>query len=390
MKSESQSLYTLPFWLLCLSNFLFSSSFSMVIPELPGYLTRLGGGDYIGLIIALFTLTAGISRPFSGKLTDSIGRVPVMAFGSLVCFVCGLLYPILSSVAGLLVLRLFHGFSTGFKPTATAAYVADITASDRRGEAIGTLGISASIGMSLGPPLGSYLAAWTSIDVLFYVSSAFALLSILILIRMPETLADRVPFRPSLLVLKRDEVFEPRVIAPSVVMLLVSYPTGLLLTIGPNLAQSVGLANKGLLFTTYTLSSLLVRVFLSKSSDRYGRVVVLKISVAVLAISMALMALSDSFWMLLSAAAVFGLAWGMNTPVIQAWTVDLSDPANRGKAVATSYIALEIGIGLGAYVSGLLYTTWPGSFALCFGLGAIVSAGALVYMTLRRSTALSY
>lgn len=390
MNSERRSLYTLSFWLLCLSNFLFCSSFSMILPELPGYLTRLGGGEYIGLIIALFTLTAGISRPFSGKLTDSVGRIPVMAFGSLVCFVCGLLYPLLSSVAGLLLLRLFHGFSTGFKPTATAAYVADITADDRRGEAIGTLGISASIGMSLGPPLGSYLAEWASTDALFYISSLFALLSILILIRMPETLTDRVPFRPSLLVLKKNEVFEPRVIAPSVVMLLVSYPTGLLLTVGPDLAQSVGLANKGLLFTTYTLSSLLVRVFLSKSSDRYGRVIVLKISVAVLAFSMALMAMSDSVAWLLMASAVFGLAWGMNTPVIQAWTVDLSEPANRGKAVATSYIALEIGIGLGALISGWIYTHYPGSFALCFGLGAVISAGALVYMTLRRSPALSY
>ena len=60
----------------------------MLIPELPDYLTSLGGEEYKGLIISLFTLTAGFSRPFSGRLTDRIGRVPVMAFGSLVCFVC--------------------------------------------------------------------------------------------------------------------------------------------------------------------------------------------------------------------------------------------------------------------------------------------------------------
>ncbi|MCV5754137.1 hypothetical protein OFN51_35620, partial [Escherichia coli] len=58
------------FGLLIFSNFLFSASFSMMIPELPGYLTSLGGAEYKGLIISLFTLMAGISRPFSGKLTD--------------------------------------------------------------------------------------------------------------------------------------------------------------------------------------------------------------------------------------------------------------------------------------------------------------------------------
>ena len=83
---ETDSIYTLQFALVCLSSFLFSASFNMLIPELPAYLSAMGGASYKGLIIALFTLTAGFSRPFSGKLTDTIGRVPVMAVGSIVCF----------------------------------------------------------------------------------------------------------------------------------------------------------------------------------------------------------------------------------------------------------------------------------------------------------------
>ena len=77
----------------------------MIIPELPAYLTSLGGEDYKGLIISLFTITAGLSRPFSGKLADTIGRMPVMVIGTLVCVVCSLFYPILSSVGGFLLLR---------------------------------------------------------------------------------------------------------------------------------------------------------------------------------------------------------------------------------------------------------------------------------------------
>jgi hypothetical protein len=40
----------------------------MIIPELPAYLTSIGGADYKGLIISLFTLTAGISRPLAESL----------------------------------------------------------------------------------------------------------------------------------------------------------------------------------------------------------------------------------------------------------------------------------------------------------------------------------
>ena len=65
----------------------------MLIPELPGYLSRMGGEEYMGLIISLFTVTAGFSRPFSGKLTDKWGRIPVMVVGAAVSGIAALLYP---------------------------------------------------------------------------------------------------------------------------------------------------------------------------------------------------------------------------------------------------------------------------------------------------------
>src|SRR6185369_4005720 len=123
---KKQRIYSSQFWLLCVSALLFFASFNMIIPELPEFLTKLGGADYKGLIISLFTLTAMISRPFSGKLADTIGRVPVMIIGAAVCFVCSLFYPIIATLSGFFILRLVHGFSTGFSPTGSTAFLADI------------------------------------------------------------------------------------------------------------------------------------------------------------------------------------------------------------------------------------------------------------------------
>ena len=173
---------------MCLSSFLFFASFNLLLPELPDHLTRLGGGAYKGFIIALFTLTAAISRPFSGKLADTVGRIPVMVFGSLVCFVCGFFYPWALSVTGFLGLRLLHGFSTGFKPTGTAAYVADIVPVDRRGEAMGLLGVTGALGMAFGPAFGSWVAGHYSLNAMFYCSSGAALLSLLVQGTLTETL----------------------------------------------------------------------------------------------------------------------------------------------------------------------------------------------------------
>ena len=54
-------------------------------------------------------------------------------------------------------------------------------------------------------------------------------------------------------------------------------------------------------------------------------------------------------------AAVYGISTGIVSPALNAWTVDMSFPEHRGKAMATMYIALEAGIGLGALFSGWIY-----------------------------------
>jgi MFS family permease len=372
--------FNFQFGLLCTSNFLFSASFNMMIPELPDYLTRLGGAEYKGLIIALFTLMAGISRPFSGKLTDTVGRVPVMIFGSLVCVVCSLLYPVLHTVFGFLLLRFFHGFSTGFKPTATSAYGADVVHESRRGEALGALAIGYTTGSSIGPIVGSYFVNHFSFNAMFVVSACFALGSVIILYNIKETLANPQKFKPEVLRISRYEVFDKSAIRPALIMVLMSFALGTVLTVSPDLSSSVGLYNKGIFFTFYTVTSLAIRLLAGKSSDRYGRNIVLVISSLVLFIAMLLLAFVHTAPMILLGSAIFGLSLGMNGPTLMAWTVDLCNVLNRGKAVASVYIALEVGIGAGALISAWIYHNRTENFVYTFLFPAFMAFVAFILL----------
>lgn len=382
-------LYSRPFVLLCLSSLLFSASFQMIIPELPEHLSSMGGAKYIGYIIALFTITAGISRPFSGKLTDTVGRVPVMVIGSLVCVLCGLAYPFVATVWGFLLLRLLHGFSTGFKPTGTAAYAADLSPSERRGEAMSAIGIFSSIGMSAAPPFGSWIAGRWGLNPMFYLSALLALLSVLILVgALHETLPDKQPFRLRHLRISRRDVYAPSALAPAIVMALLSFLYGAIITLTPDMSIRVGLENKGIFLAVSTLAALLVRLVAARISDRRGRVWVMRICALGLALNMGLIALAGDAFTFLLAGFIHGFVGGLASPTLQAWTIDRCDAAERGRALATLYIGLELGIGLGAWASGSIYAGHPERLAWPFWIGAALALTAFLYLW-RRNDAFS-
>lgn len=354
----------------------------MLIPELPDYLSKMGGGELKGLIIALFTVTAGLSRPFSGKLSDTVGRVPVMAFGSLVCVVCGFLYPITTTVIPFLLLRLVHGFSTGFKPTGTAAYIADIVPADRRGETMGIHGLIGSLGMAFGPFLGGWIVQHFDFHVLFYVSSLLSFLSIAILFNMQETLPKerKECFHLGLLKVNRHEIFDGSVVPVVIVVFFCLFSYGAVVTLIPDLSKSIGIKNKGYFFLIYTLASILVRVAAGRWSDRKGRVHVLLIGCLFLMVSLLCLAVTYDIWWLTVSGLLFGIGNGIVSPITQAWTIDLCAEQNRGKAVATMFIALEAGIGLGALLPTFIYKNQvenlPGSFIFTT---AVVSV-AFIYL----------
>ncbi|OJX36832.1 MAG: MFS transporter [Flavobacteriia bacterium 40-80] len=379
MESE-KSIYTKPFILMCLSSLLFAASFNMLIPDLPEYLSGLGGAEYKGFIIALFTLTAGISRPFSGKLTDRIGRIPVMIVGSMVCLICGFLYPVLTTVSGFLFLRLIHGFSTGFKPTATAAYIADIIPRQRWGEAVGLHGMAFSLGQAMGPALGSYITKIYSIETLFHASSLIALLSVVIIIQLKETLVKRERFKFSLLKIKKNEIIDRNAIPAGIVVVFAYLSYGTILTLIPDRTTQIGIDNKGLFFILFTLSSLAARFIAGKVSDKYGRIKVINLGLTAVTFTIIFIGFADTVFTFTLGGIFYGLSMGILSPALNAWTIDLSHPQHRGKAVATMYIALEIGIGGGALLAGTFYGDELSKIPYIFFFIAALTSLALIYM----------
>lgn len=343
------------FWVLCVVVFAYFFSFNLIIPQLPDYLTHMGGERYKGLIIGVFALSALGTRPYSGKLIDYIGRKPIILLGIFVSIGVLFAYPLVQGVVLFLLLRFVHGISAGCTPTATTAFCSDIVPSTRRGEAMGIVGMSGNLGMSLGPALGSEVAVRYNNQTMFIVAGIIAAIALLPTLKLKESLTESKPFKWNMLKLNSKEIIEPRVLTQGLIMMLSIITFGALLTLIPDYCKVFGIKKNGYFFTVVTITSLLVRVFSGKLSDKFGREILVVFGVAILIIANVLIITANSVNTVFLAAAVFGISTGINSPTLFAWTIDSGNPKFLGRGISTLFIFLELGIILGAVLPAEIY-----------------------------------
>lgn len=342
------------FWMLCLSTLFFFTSFNLIIPELSSYLEQLGSKNK-AWIISSFAFVALICRPFSGVLTDKIGRLPIMILGAGIACVASLSYPLAVMASSFIAIRLFHGFSAGFKPTATVAYVSDIVPQKKRGEAMGFVGLMNNIGFMIGVGFGSLIKNKFGFEVLFGVSAFFALASILVVLGMKETLANKQAFQFKHLRIKFSEILSLEVAKPAIIMFFGVIPFGCLLTLIPDYSQKIfQLENKGVFFIYMTCSTLITRIVAGKLSDKFGRIPIILVGTMFWIVGLLLLSFTHTLNLFFLSALVLGVASGFNSPSIFAWAIDLASPKTRGRSMSTLFIFLELGIIIGSILPTIL------------------------------------
>jgi MFS family permease len=96
-----------------------------------------------------------------------------------------------------------------------------------------------------------------------------------------------------------------------------------------------------------------------------------------------LLGLASDIWSYTIAAGVFGLATGVSSPTLFAWTADLSLAHRRGTGSGTMFIALEIGILIGSGLTFLFYHNTIESARTCMFIAAGFGAIALLLLLLQ-------
>ena len=135
-------------------------SFGIVVPILPFYVDEFGaGGIELGLLVASFALMQFIAAPLWGRLSDRIGRRPVLLITIAGNTGALLLLGLADSLGMVMLARILSGGFAGNLGVATA-YIADATSEQDRARWMGLIGLAFAIGFTLGPLIGGVASLW--------------------------------------------------------------------------------------------------------------------------------------------------------------------------------------------------------------------------------------
>src|SRR3954447_4701824 len=163
--------------------------FGIVLPLLPIYSRNFGAsGLMIGVIMASFSLMQFFFAPLWGRLSDRIGRRPVLLISLAGSTLSYLIFGLAPNYSWLLIARAFGGVFAANISTAQA-YIADVTTPADRAKGMGLIGAAFGIGFTLGPPLGGIASAQLGLGAPGFIAAGICGLNFLLAIfRLPESL----------------------------------------------------------------------------------------------------------------------------------------------------------------------------------------------------------
>ena len=374
MTASDQSLYTRPFILAAVANFLFFSNLN-AYTLLPLYIQQLGGREgQIGTIMAMYSVAAILCQLGAGPLIDRFGRKPFILLGAILTIGVSVTF-VFSAQLGwhFYLLRFLQGAAFAAFMTSNLTLLADLAPAGRRAEAVGVFGVSGLVTIALGPAIGEMVLRGYGFRVLFAgtVLLGIGTLAVCLATEVPAPMAVEAPRR-----------LGPEFWRTFMPVIVSSFQFGLANSIVfvflPPFARYVGLPRIAPFYIVYTLMAVAVRFLGGRLADRLERRQVILPSLIGLSIGVLLFSVLQSTWMLVLIAFINGTAHGFVYPATSAMAFDRAPSGARGRALAVFNTAVLAGVTTGAVGFGWfveLVGYRPGFVAL----GLVLALGAGVF-----------
>jgi predicted MFS family arabinose efflux permease len=352
-----EPLWTSSFIKLMVGNLFVFMSFQMLIPTLPPYIKSIGAsGTEIGLVTALFSIGAVLSRPFIGFMLEYKTRKPLVLIGALMLLLITFLYPLSQVVIIFLAFRLLHGLAWGWSTTVNGTAAVDVVPNSRLGEGMGYFGLSITIGMIIAPSLGIFLYQVTSFENLVYISGVLGAIALLLLASVHYQTPEQVlkTKKEDLKFTYMGSLIEKAGWFPATLTLLISLGYGTIVTFIVIFGEERGIDQIFLFYLGNAILASLSRPIAGKWFDRKGPIGLLIVTISITFIGMWVLSFAHSNMMIALAGVLFGIGFGSLIPTLQSWTLTKTPTSRRGVANGMFFSSIDLGLGLSGLVFGVL------------------------------------
>jgi MFS family permease len=349
--------------------------FGLVVPFLPGVARQLGASDFVATAVAAaFSVMQFLFIPLWGRLSDRVGRRPVLLW-SIGASIFGMgLLAFASSLPMLILARLWSGIATANIAVAQA-YIADVTTPETRARGMGLLGMGFGLGFIIGPFVGGELSR---LHVLGHEGAAAALLAaglavvnlVLAFATLPESLTPerRGHGRARAFLLDLEGLREigrfPGVrVAILIGFLTVFFFSGLEVTFRLFTMDAFGMSvvQTGRLFGFVGIVAVIVQGGLIHRLSRVlGEVRLVRAGLVLGALGFFLDGLSPSVgpWFLYLASAVVAFGNGMYTPSLSSYVSRQAGAEAQGLTLGVQQSLGALARVVGPLTGGLIYETF--------------------------------
>ena len=228
-----------------------------------------------------------------------------------------------------------------------------------------------TLSMAIGPLIGLQILKETgSYQFLFITSGILCSLAVLMSFFVNH---PKISSRNNKL--SWENVFEPKVLKVSMVMLLLAFPFAGIMSFITLFAKELSIESTGMFFLIYAIGVSIIRPTTGKMMDKKGPAFVMLLSFIGTISGLVLLSQSTAEPGFLVAAFVLGLGNGIVMPTLQTMVINMVKPEKRGVATSTFFSSIDLGIGIGAFFLGNIVEIFSLSQMYLFcAIGMIVPA----------------
>jgi MFS family permease len=362
---------------------------TIILPLLPFYAEHFGASPaVVGLLVSTYAFCQLFSGPMLGRISDRIGRRPLLLLSQIGTFIGFLVLAGAQSLWMVFLSRVIDG-STAGNLSLAQAYISDVTKPEERAKSFAVIGIAFGIGFLIGPAISGYLAQF-GYQYPVYMAAGLSALSILATYLLlpaskPESGAEGAPRRLMILDWGNYVKYfrEPGLASLLVRFLLFIFAFSMFVSCFALFAERrfswnghpFGVREVGYVYAySGFLGIILQGGLIGRLVKWFGEPLLARVGFASSVVGFVLLAASRGIPLMLLAAGVSSLGTGLLRPILTSLITQKAGRSEQGAVLGLTQSLTSVGAIAGPMLAGLLIekgllTGWALATAAVFALG---------------------